>query len=93
MTDLPNSALLFLLDSNGIYIPQLFAQQVDREAVTGVTAEDWEILEAGPDGEHYWDTWSDVEGTATVTGMDGRVFNLYQDGDLWLIPIGAEWPE
>ena len=83
--ELQNAILLF--DSNrGIYIPQNFAQEMNREMITGVTAEQWEILEDGPDHEWYWETWSEVESDAILNHPDHGKMYLKQDGDLWAIP-------
>jgi hypothetical protein len=84
--------LLWLSDNRGVYIPQAFAESfIDRDScVTGVSADDWTILESGPDNESYWDAWTDVCDAARVT-IDGHVYSLNQDGDLWLIPDGLEW--
>ena len=87
----PEIELLFD-DASGIYIPQRFAQEIDREAVTGVSEEDFEILN-DPDHEFYWDAWADVLDTAIITDIHGTQYTLYQDGDVWLIPIGMEWSE
>lgn len=89
---------LFLSDARGVYIPRDFAQCVRREYVTGISDDDYAVLEAGPDHEHYWDTWSDVCDRAKVTAVPGSklagiVFRLEQDGDLWLIEDGAELDE
>lgn len=82
----------YLDSARGIYIPQAFAKQTRHECVKGVSAEDWEILVAGPDGEYYWDTWSDVLDNATLTDpQTGFVYRLEQDGDLFLIPSDWEW--
>jgi hypothetical protein len=94
--------LLWLSDARGRYIPRDFANSfADRaKSVTGVSDEDWAILEAGPDvvdsdGQHveryYWDTWTDVEQNAIVTDENGVKYRIRQDGDCWLIPIGMEW--
>ena len=80
------NAELFLDSNRGVYIPQNFAEQVRHELVENVTAEQWDILQAGPDHEWYWETWERVLDYAVLD--DGnRKFTLYQDGDLWLIPI------
>jgi hypothetical protein len=89
MFDLPEAAILFADSSRGVYIPQFFADSIRRECVTGVDSGDWAILETGPDHELYWDAWHDVESNAIVTDSNGQEFRLYQDGDLWLVPI--EW--
>ena len=85
--------LLWLSDARGVYIPQNFAESFSDRAkhVSGVSDEDWAILEAGPDHELYWDTWSDVERDAIVTDDKGVKYTVYQDGDCWLIPEGMEW--
>lgn len=85
--------LLWLSDSRGVYIPRDFAlsfQNRERD-VTGVDADEWAILEAGPDHEHYCDVWSDVEQRAIVTDENGMKYRLYQNGDLWLVPEGMQW--
>lgn len=90
MFDLPNDAILYADSARGVYIPQYFAESVVRESVSGVSDEDWTILESGPDHEWHWETWESVLNNARVTrASDGQVFVLYQDGDLWLVPV--EW--
>ena len=88
--------LLWLSDARGIYIPRDFAQSFaarDKD-VSGVSAEDWAILEAGPDHEFYWDTWSDVCDKCKVRDDKNNVtYHVHQDGDCWLIPDGMEWSE
>ena len=77
--------------ARGIYIPQFFAESIKRECVSGVSEEDWNILESGPDHEQYWDAWTDVLDNAELTDSSGVVWTLYQDGDLWLIPESFDW--
>jgi hypothetical protein len=87
--DLSNARLL-VADSHGIYIPQIFAQSIKREFVTGVSEEDYKILEAGPEHENYWDAWADVCDNASINDpVDGKC-HLYQDGDLWVVPDPVE---
>jgi len=85
--------MLWLSEARGIYIPQHFANSFANrdQAVRGVSAEDWAILEAGPDHEYYWDTWTDVCDRAIVTDDVGTQYRVHQDGDCWLIPVGMEW--
>lgn len=87
--------LLWLDDHRGIYIPRDFANSfADRaKSVTGVSDEDWAILEAGPDHEYYWDTWTEVERDAVITDENGVKFTIFQDGACWLIPEGMEWSD
>ena len=87
--------ILWLSDARGQYIPRDFANSFDDRAtrVSGVSDEDWAILEAGPDHESYWDAWAQVEQDARVTDDEGNVFTIYQEGDCWLVPVGMEWDE
>ena len=85
--------ILFLSDARGIYIPRDFATGIKRELVTGVSAESWEILEAGPEHEWYWEAWQEVCDRAVVTEPNGSVYSVYQDGDCWLVPKGMVWDD
>ena len=93
-TNLPESAKLYLCDSRGIYIPRNFIDQTHADCITGIS--DWvkQALSEGPKCEGYWDAWEVCLADCIVTSkVDGAQYTLYQDGDLWLIPVGAEWPE
>ena len=94
MTSKPDM-MLWLEGLRGVYIPCDFANSFVNRAknVSGVSDEDWAILEAGPDHEWYWDTWSDVCNSAVVTDEHGVKFRVHQDGDCWLIPEGMEYNE
>ena len=96
--------MLWLNDSRGQYIPRDFANSfADRsKSVTGVNAEQWAILEHGPDGgmdseegpnEFYWDVWAEVCDRAIVTDENGVKYSVYQEGDCWLIPKGMEFSD
>ena len=87
--------MLWLSDARGVYIPRDFANSfADRSKhVQGVSAEDWAVLETGPDHEWYWEAWVNVCDNAIVTDNDGVRFRVHQDGDCWLIPEGMEWSE
>ena len=90
MYDLPDNAILYASDRHGIYIPQYFAESVNRDRLSGVPDSDLDALALGPDScDYYWDIWHDVECNAIVTDSDGTTFSLYQDGDLWLVP--TDW--
>jgi len=86
---------LLIPDACGIYIPKnfanIFAERVFK--ITGVEAETWGILEAGPDHEHYWEAWEEVERDAVVTGLNGQEYFVHHINDCWLIPKGMEWDE
>ena len=72
---------LLLSDNRGVYIPRDFADFGGNW--DGVSAEDIEILQAGPDHADYWEAWSAIERDASYTDEKGNVWRLYQDGDLF----------
>jgi hypothetical protein len=80
------NAELFADSNLGIYIPQYFAKAVTRKFVEGLTPQNWETLEAGPDDELYWDTWASVLDNAKINHPVLGACYLYQDGDLWIVP-------
>jgi len=78
-----------MLDSSrGIYIPQNFAECYDMKQ-WGISKEDEEILLEGPDNEEYWETWDHVTQNAQYVDLDGLIWHLWQDGDLF----GVVWNE
>lgn len=81
----------FLSDARGIYIPRDFANTINRERVTGITADDFAILKSGPDHELYWDTWDDVLRLASITDDTGTVWEFEQDGDCWMVELGGQY--
>lgn len=93
MTRARPEPMLWLSDSRGIYIPRDFATSfTDRaKAVSGISAETWRDLEAGPDSEWYWEAWESACDHALITDDAGHKFTIYQDGDCWLIPQGMKW--
>lgn len=89
-----DSAELLFDSHRGVYIPQNFAEEMVRDCVKGVSAEQWAILEAGPDHEWYWEVWSEIEDSAEITDPDsGETYRLFQNGDVWLVPLDVEIPE
>ena len=92
MFDLPDSAILYANSARGVYIPQYFAESINRANVTGVTQEQWDLVAMDPNDpatpDWYWDEWCTVEQNAIVTDpSSGIAYALYQDGDLWLVPV------
>jgi hypothetical protein len=81
-----SKATLFADNARGVFIPQYFAECVQREYVTGVSKEDYDVLLAGPDHEHYWEAWADVVDNATINDPVMGPCYLYEDGDLWVVP-------
>jgi hypothetical protein len=98
MIDVRPEPTCFLSDARGIYLPQAFANSWDtaqrEQFVTGISDEDWAILEAGPDHSEYWDAWQEVCDNATVADLNGNRFFLDQtDGGLFLIPVGMTYDD
>ena len=93
MHNLPSESILYADSARGIYIPQYFAESVNRYSIAGWSKwiNDLDELIKGPeDCEYYWEIWDDMLGNMTLhdnfTGID---YGLYQDGDLWLVPVDA----
>ncbi len=84
---------LYSDSARGVYIPQHFAESIRRECVTGIDMADLDYLadaEKNMADDGYWDVWQDVCDHAVITdSSDGTVYNMYQDGDLWLVEQGA----
>jgi len=75
---------ILLSDARGIYIPRDFIQGFDLTKWYGISESDVEILQ-DPDNEFYWEAWESVLNNAKFKSDDGRVFSLWQDGDLFAI--------
>lgn len=71
---------LLISDSNGVYIPQIFATRFEN---WGVKPLDAALLAGGPQTEFYWDAWQDILDAASYTDENGNEWRLWQDGDLW----------
>jgi hypothetical protein len=85
---------LVLLDTHGVYIPQMYCADLDKHLAEcmGVDYQDVQTCQAGPDTEWYWEAWQNILDNAAVVN-DGVTWRLHQDGDLWEVPDGYEWPE
>ena len=76
----------------GIYIPQDFAREILTDDWKGVSEEQTNVLETGPEHEFYWEVWDEVLDSASIRLPDG-LWTLYQDGDLFLIHESYDWDE
>lgn len=78
--------MILLCDSrHGVYIPQIFAETINKDLVSGVNEEQWSILESGPDHEFYWDVMCEVQDFAIIKDSEDREYFLYLDSDLWAV--------
>ena len=89
--------ILFADGNRGIYIPQHFAQSLDRGAVevTGMDQDSFEsamtALLSGPDHDLYWDCWDEIERNVELREIStGITYSLHLDGDLWLLDVDAD---
>jgi hypothetical protein len=74
---------LLISDRHGVYIPQVFAETIDWNALDNWNEDQKSILLDGPDNESYWDAWQEIlDNCETVDG--GR---LHQDGDVWVVYV------
>ena len=77
----------------GIYIPQEFCQSYNpQDWGFNKNDQDWETCRRGPDEEYYWDSWDTILSNAHIT-LDGQIFTLYQDSDLFLVGENEEIAE
>jgi hypothetical protein len=82
---MPTKPFLLVDGLRGIYVAQHFAKTIDRSLVTNVSEEDWRIMEAGPESEHYSDVWLLTQLHAVI---DGGSLHQTEDGDLFWLPTG-----
>lgn len=80
-----DTVILFCDSASGRYIPQRFAAEIMPQFLFGVSQDDLNEL-ADPDSEYYWQTWEHLLNNARVI-IDGQVFTLHHDGDLWLLDL------
>lgn len=73
-----------ITDSNGIYIPQIFAERYIDETHPDLSeklADDLNILLQGPDHSEYWEAWNEIE----QEWMSANGQHIFQNSDLFLI--------
>jgi hypothetical protein len=90
---MPDDAVLLLSDARGVYIPKDFTSAVPFERTRNILPDDYAILAIGPDHKEYWEAWMAITDNAHIIADDGSEYYLYQDGDLWAIPVGVSLSE
>ena len=72
--------------TNGVFVPMVFAQTVNRALLSGVDAETLDYLakEESVEDVDFWDAWDSVLNNARIT-HNGKIYHLHQDGDLFAI--------
>jgi len=87
-----------LVDSHhGIYVMQSFCQRYAPYIKNmDEVKDDFEICLSGPDHDEYLEAWQMMEQNVILTNDKGDIFSigyLSDEGDLWAIPEGYEYPE
>lgn len=86
-----SNAILYADSARGVYIPQFFAESIKRECVRSISFWAWDGLEIDPysvDSDLLHECWTHVLDNAVVIDPDtGIEYGLWQDGDLWLVPL------
>ena len=72
--------------TNGVFVPMVFAQTVNRVLLSGVDAENLDYLakEESVEDVDFWDIWDSVLNNARIT-HNGKIYHLHQDEDLFII--------
>ena len=72
--------------SHGVFVPQWFAQTVNRTLLSGVSIETLDYLakEESLEDDGFWEEWDSVLNNARIT-HNGKIYRLHQDGDLFII--------
>jgi len=85
---------LLLSDSHGVYIPQLYCENISKSEAKEWSLAWWavETCQHGPDEEHYWEAWQSVCDSASWE-ENGSTWRLLQNGDLWAVKEDVEIPE
>ena len=89
--EVPRNAELLIDGCMGVYVPERFAKNYDMEA-WHVNPNDAAVLRQGPDHDLYWDTWDLILSKAWCK-ENGKIWNLWQDGDLWAYCQADQEPE
>lgn len=86
---------IILSDSNGIYIPKIYCDDIDEEEaeLMCISWEDVKTCQSGPDCEGYWDAWQTIEQNAEWKDFNGEEWRLLHNGDLWAVKANVEIPE
>lgn len=79
-----NPLELLVDDFHGCYVGQVFAQVAVRSCWPDISAEDWTVLEAGPDHEDYSEACDELEGQEGEGAAEGATLT-WQDGALWAV--------
>lgn len=91
-----NNAILLYDGHHGIYIPKICAEDILSGSlkVKNFDQLKWELSELGnTENESYWDAWTGLMGKGIFTNKWGQEYYLYQDDDVWAIPVGESFED
>ena len=85
-TGLPTDGgmMCFFDSARGVHIPRDFINSIDPDYWQPINDDDRNDL-SNFENDHYWDTWQTILDTQFVTDEKGNKWQLYQDGDLFLV--------
>lgn len=85
MTD---HAILLIDSHHGQFIPQIYRETCLKSLLNYKDLiNDLQTLK-DPEDEFYWEAWNNILSSAKhMTRYNGKEYFLYQDGDLWAIPV------
>jgi hypothetical protein len=72
---------LLVDDHHGQYMGQVLALTIKRELFPSISAEDWTVLESGPEHESYLDVCAELDQHSTEDGIS----LWWGEGGLWAI--------
>ena len=91
-----NDAVLIADSHHGQYIPQIIvAGEINNPAWdwSAVDQDDINAVISGPENEWYWEAWCNIESNVRITDKNGLEYFLYQNDDVWAVPVGVDIPE
>ena len=91
---------LLLSDSHGVYIPQIYCEQLTEDDAADMGVEWYDVVccQSGPDQDCYWESWQAILDSAEITEPatlkeDESQWRLIQSGDLWQVRSDVEIPQ
>ena len=91
ITNYPDDVTLFLDNSRGIYIPKVFAENINRELIVDRVSWSWDheldfLIKYDTNKDFYWETWQNILDNMRVRiGRRTYFFSQVVPGDVWMI--------
>lgn len=88
---------LLVNSAHGVYIAQIFCEKYSTYITNmNKVKENFDTCLLGPDNEFYFEAWEILLNNVEFTNDRKEkctIGNITDDGDLWAIPEGYEYPE